>query len=845
MLHRVEPAEIARSGRPARHSPAVPVALALAVGILLDSRWSLAMSHWILLGTTLLALSAGLGRRRCSHAASAGLLSACAALGGAWHHWHWECVVANEIGLWARDEDQIVRLTGKVIERPLCLILRDESPWQVPERTAFLLECRSLDRPGESQPVAGRVRVTVVGRVDLLEIGDLVALTGRLSRPEPPANPGEFDLPRWLRAQGIHAVLRVVTPEAIVVSGQERSLRDQVARVRAGIRQRAEHLMSSRLSPETAPVAQSLLLGTRSGLDEELRRAFAESGTLHVLAISGMNVGLLWAWMWFLFRMLRYPPGSSLLVILVLLPGYAFITDANPPVVRATIVAMVLAWGQLIRRQSNHWNSLALAAILVLGWRPSDLFNPGAQLSFIAVASILLAAGATKEIRETLAGDESPSDGSAGIRALRWLIRRLIESGVIGLAVWTTTSPLIAAQYHLVSPIGFVLNVVLSPLIAVMFWLGYSFLLLGLISPEYLGGLGTPFDLTLGWFLGAVRAAAELKMGHSYVSAPPLWWTVGFYLVTVLLVTIDHWRGTVFWSPRGLLAWSVAGLLLTLRPTGSQDLRCTVLAVKHGLSILIELPGGTTLLYDAGSMLGRERTAQIIQRALWANGQTRLDAVIVSHADADHCNAIPRLAEVIPIGQLMVHRTFLDWSQQPVAEAIEQVSGAGIPVRLISAGHRIEIAPGVLLEVLHPSPAFQSPGDNANSLVLCMEYAGRRILLTGDLENDGLYHLLLQPPRDVDVLLAPHHGSVTANPADLARWARPEWLIASSRDAGVIERLEPRFGPATQVLATARDGAIQCRITPQGELQVETFRSRRSEPAPTPRGTRASPDPSG
>ncbi|MBC8117830.1 MAG: ComEC/Rec2 family competence protein, partial [Candidatus Saccharimonas sp.] len=301
--------------------------------------------------------------------------------------------------------------------------------------------------------------------------------------------------------------MRVVT--------RERNLCDWLAVLRAKARRRAETLIARHLGERTAPVAQSLLLGSRVDLDRDVRRAFAESGTLHVLAISGMNVGLLWGWLWFLCRGLRMSASVSLMVVIGLLPAYAVLTDANPPVVRATIVAVVLACGQLTGRGGSAWNSLALAALFVLAWNPSDLFNSGAQLSFLAVFAILIAMSFLRSLRGTLVEADAPLDGGPlWRRGLKWLTRKIVESYAIGAAIWLVTSPLIASQFHLVSPIGFVLNVLLSPLIAVMFWLGYSFLLLGLVSSVLFGWLGTPFDLTLGWFLSAVEASARLDLGH-------------------------------------------------------------------------------------------------------------------------------------------------------------------------------------------------------------------------------------------------------------------------------------------------------------------------------------------
>lgn len=829
MLHIFEPVAKPTVTSRFHRSPTVPIAGAVMLGIVVDRLSPLSLMIWLLLTSCILLLAAvsfALQRRTVSAVL---LLLGCVGTGAVWHHRYWNCLAEDDVSAWATERGQLARLMAKVVRAPQIVKVPDaeHTPWRAAERTTAVVECRALLSETEgSQSVSGRARLSIDGRFDELFIGDVVEITGELVHPALPSNPGDFDSREWLRAQGLHCIVATESVAAVRIIDRERTLFDRLAILRAKARTRAEDLIARNLGARTAPVAQSLLLGSRIDLDRDVRRAFAESGTLHVLAISGMNVGLLWGWLWLLCRVLRRSTTFSLIAVLCLLPAYATLTDANPPVVRATIVAVVLAFGQLAGRGGSAWNSLALAALFVLVWNPSDLFNSGAQLSFLSVFAILLAMSFLRSLRRTLIDADAPLDGGPLWRSgLRWLGLKIMESYAIGAAIWLVTSPLIASEFHLVSPIGFVLNVLLSPLIAVMFWLGYSFLLLGLVSPVLFGWLGVPFDLTLGWFLSAVEFSAQVDLGHAYVPAPPAWWLVGFYVVALSLVLLDRYRGHLFWSPRATLTWIVIGLALSLRKPSADSLTCTVMSVGHGLSVLIECPNGRTLLYDAGGMTGGNRVARTVEEVLWASGHSRIDAVVVSHADADHCNALPELIEVVPMRTMFVHRTFLDWSQQPVAESLDSFTTARVNIQLLAAGQSLLIDPQVSVRVLHPAPGYRASKDNPNSVVLSIEYAGRRIVLMGDLEREGLDHLLRTPRLDTDVLLAPHHGGLKANTTDLARWATPEWVIASSSDPTVEERLAPRYGPAARVISTANRGAIRCRITPEGDLSVDPFRT--------------------
>src|SRR5262249_17309577 len=157
--------------------------------------------------------------------------------------------------------------------------------------------------------------------------GDVVSIVGTLRLPAEPLNPGDFDYRTWLKSQGVRAILHVESTEAIRPLRRESSLGDLWGRFRQRLRQRAQQLFLSHLSPETAGVAETLLLGGRRRLDDELRQAFVDSGMLHVLAISGVNVALLGLWLTILARLAGCSSRQCLLISVIGLVIYAAVTD--------------------------------------------------------------------------------------------------------------------------------------------------------------------------------------------------------------------------------------------------------------------------------------------------------------------------------------------------------------------------------------------------------------------------------------------------------------------------------------------------------------------------------------
>ncbi|MBI3462031.1 MAG: MBL fold metallo-hydrolase [Planctomycetes bacterium] len=253
-------------------------------------------------------------------------------------------------------------------------------------------------------------------------------------------------------------------------------------------------------------------------------------------------------------------------------------------------------------------------------------------------------------------------------------------------------------------------------------------------------------------------------------------------------------------------------------------LECTTLSVGHGCAVVLELPGGQTLLYDAGQLGMPSRGARTIAGFLWLRGITRIDAVIVSHADVDHYNALPELLQRFPIGAVYVSPVMFREKSAALDALKTAIEDAGTELRLLSAGDELDAGSDCRLRVLHPPATGVLGSDNANSLVLAVEYAGRRLLLPGDLDSPGLDRLLSQDPLDCDVVLAPHHGSLRSNPPSFAAWSSPEWVLISGprhdRQPGVYEAYA---AAGARALRTAESGAIFVSID-KGGVAVDTWR---------------------
>jgi competence protein ComEC len=258
--------------------------------------------------------------------------------------------------------------------------------------------------------------------------------------------------------------------------------------------------------------------------------------------------------------------------------------------------------------------------------------------------------------------------------------------------------------------------------------------------------------------------------------------------------------------------------------TGHRQLDCTFVSVGHGSAVVMRLPGGQTLLYDAGCMGSPVFGERAISAVLWSQGIRHLDAVVLSHADADHYNALPGVLKKFSAGIVYVTPLMFDRQAAALTALAESIAAAGVPLEVIASGDRLHAADDCSIEVLHPPRKGVVGSDNANSIVLAIEFQGRRLLLTGDLESPGLDNVLAEQPYDCDVLMAPHHGSRFSDPPGMARWSTPEWVVISGSRAdwqpGVTAAYSSHGGT---VLHTAQSGAVRATIV-DGRLSVTAWR---------------------
>ncbi len=816
---------------PTSRRPLQPIALAAVVGIVADrlSGDSL-IAHglwlWWLSAAGCLTICLLLRRRTSSRWQATSLLLAVICLAGSWHHLRWNYYEHDHLARFNTEVPQPVCLQAVALDRLKWIPAPMSNPLRalpVGPRSEIQVRVTRVRDGRKWREVTGTCKLRVNGELREVMAGDELEVFALMGRLTPALNPGEYDWSLAERGAGRHCEIYCKSPACVTVTKVASGW--NVGRLLHQIGQRCERRLASYIRPSQSDLAQAIFLGARERLLQTDREAFLQTGTIHLLVVSGMHVGLLALAIWTIVSSGFLTRRTGLVLTACLVVGYALVVGGRPPVMRASVLVVLTLFSYAIGRRVSPANLLSAAALVVLAYNPTEIFRAGTQLSFLCVA-VLAAYGSvfqykksidplTRLIRETRPWYR---------KAMRWMMSNFAHTAAASLAIWLVVAPLVAYHFHITAPISVLITPLLWPLVAIALISGLAICFVGWLLPPFAWLLGELCSFCLWGTESIVTSARHLNGGNFYLPGPPGWWILVFY-IGLLAAALLFWP-RVRWTSLCSVAvlWVAIGLAAAGWNTPDEKLRCTFLAVGHGTCVVLELPGGETMLYDAGSLGSPDRATRTIAAFLWSRGITHLDAIVLSHADVDHYNALPGLLERFEVGTVYVSPLMFDpWIVDGRLDAPnylkQTLEDADIPLREIWINDHLRTASDdVTIEVLHPPQHGVAGQDNANSLLLAIHYAGQSILLPGDLESPGIEAVIAERPQTFDILLAPHHGSRHSDPPGFAAWCTPKWVIVSgprtSPDQQVTTVSYEQVG--AQVLHTANVGAVQFALDTQG-----------------------------
>lgn len=630
-----------------------------------------------------------------------------------------------------------------------------------------------------------------------LSPGDRCEITGTLQTPSPPTNFAQFDYRRYLQEQhifwilrpkqsGLHCQQAKTTPPYLIL---QRWRQTQITR------------LESTIEPELAGIMIALLFGERTIIEGDVLEAYQRLGVIHLLAVSGLHVGMVVAAVFYTLIRLGVTRERTMELLLLLLPLYIIIAGAAPSVIRASLMAMVVLVCLRIRTRVPPLVGMIAVYMSYLLINPFVIFHLGFQLSFLVSFGLVLSA---RLIRQRY---QDPLGQLLAVTILSQLL----------------ATPLLLRHLYEFSWISIPLNIVYIPFVTlcVLPLSVVAFLLSSFIPSSFNFPL-----LLLEWMVPYAHrwltSLAQLKWSSLIIGKPPFLLVLSLYVV-VVYGCLSWEQGERKWWLKPLSCFLMLLLGQMGAPYVDSRAKVTMLDVGQGDSYLIELPyrkevylidtGGTISFFDEEWRRRRrpfDVGANVVVPALKERGISRVDRLILSHGHIDHIGGAYALSQAIKIDQVL-------YGKGPIAGERERE----IVQELIAQGGKmIVVEEGLWWSSGSSRFAVLSPTGselelNARSIVLYAELGGISFLFTGDLEEEGERRIVSAYPHlQVDILKIGHHGSRTSTSEPFLTQLTPKAVFISVGKNN-------RFGhPHLEVMERLRDRGIMIWRSDQGAVRL-------------------------
>lgn len=605
------------------------------------------------------------------------------------------------------------------------------------------------------------VQITVYRKEVTALPGDRVTFRGKIFPLKAYQVPGSFDYKRYLINQGITATGYAKEP----ITGQETTTYYRINR----LRQRISLWITHHVTPQNQGLVEALLVGKRQRISQEVNEALTVSGTLHLVAISGLHMGLVAGWSFFMVRLLLtfFPPLSllhdnrRLAALLTLLPVvvYGSLAGWSISTQRAGLMVGLYLLAMALGRLGQGWRALIWAAMILLLCYPYELFQAGFQLSFTAVAGLLFLF-------------------SRMGKATGWLEKGgMFLSATLFMAL--VTLPVVLHHFHRLTPYGIIGNLLAVPWISLVSApLGLLSLLVAPIHPAGAENILGLMEGSLSLFRQWVEWIAQWPGAWQRMAGPSLS-GLGLWLI------LTAWSGMVRTMKGGLFLFGLAlfGLFFPHpSPAPKGWLHVAALDVGQAQSVLLRTPQDTWSVIDAGGVVTPRFNSgeAVISAYLWHYGVQALERIIISHPQIDHMAGAQQLIRNFSVRELWVGSFRQQEEQNPhFRKLLEQAKKSKVAIHRFD--HGTTQREGETSFHVFPPLMNKADGDlNDRSLVLLVTHGRHRFLFPGDVESAGEQWLLGQPSfSPVTLIMAPHHGSRSSSSRSFVEATSPQHVIFS------------------------------------------------------------------
>lgn len=661
----------------------------------------------------------------------------------------------------------------------------------------YLQNCMFQDSSRMMQ-LPGQVVVFSVKDTESLKLGNQIRLTGKLIKIQPPANFGQFNSVVYYNSRNIYYQYKQSSCQ--VINSDYWHYRNGLRKMRDTMEQVYLYYLGER----DAGIISAMVLGQKTYLEEDRKELYQENGIAHILAISGLHVGLLGMLVYKRLRRLLLPAPFCAGISIWLLISYGMLSGMGSAALRAIIMLIVTIIGDMIGRTSDMLTSMGLAGFFMLLMNPIQLLDAGFLLSYGAIVGI---GGIAPALEKIMPGNH-------------WLAQGFRS----GLAVQLGTTPILLYFYYELAPYFIILNLLVIPLMSVLLPCAIA---VGTVG-YYVQLVGKLFRIPVVFILKVYdwlcSSCSGLPVSNLVIGKPSVMAILIYYVILMLaLYCLQNQR----WKQTGILFFIV---LLMVCFVPEEEPGISMLDVGQGDCIYMNT-GEHHYLIDGGSSSVGKVGQYRIEPFLKAKGVGRLDGVILTHMDTDHISGVEELLNRgYPIDTLILGDIKDKTQYDDIIVLAEQ---NGTVVQYMAIGDKITDNNCSMI-CLHPVSGYEEENTNANSIVLDVTMGNRHMLFTGDLGQEQEKEILSNPyiktrlqNTRYALLKVGHHGSKNSSGEEFLAVIKPDIAIISCGEDNsyghphreTLERLEE---VESEFYVTMEQGEIDILILENG-MEVHGF----------------------
>ncbi len=660
------------------------------------------------------------------------------------------------------------------------------------EKGKYVISIKRIKSLDFSKNLDEKTMLKIIGPCDL-ELGDRIEFRGVLKRAMGNTNPNLYNYRNNLLSKKIHTTMTIKKDSLCTISSLNKSFK---YRIQIGFRNHVERTFDRYLEDENSELLKGIVLGDHNYLDEEDLKVYRDLGLAHLLAVSGLHIGIIAGALIYLISRIGIKKNINGIITIIILWTYGYLIGMPVSIMRANIMFSTLILAGSIAEPYDSLNALFFSFTILLIYNPLNILSLGFKLSYIASFSIICFSGKVKSYFY-------PYEN------------KFVSSLSLLLALYTGTLIIQIYYFNKFSPMAIISNIVIAPLIFIVLVLAGALILIQLIASPLGPILGYVVNKSLNlhsFFLDLLHRNNFLTLT---LRSPKLGEIILLYtLIFIVMELIDlkyykeELRKTIYLYLILLLPiiFSIVAL--------DRSIEIDFIDVGQGDACLIKTRGGNYLVDTGGNVFGDYDIGENISLPyLQKQGIKNLEGIFISHFDLDHCKALPLLVE-----NLNVKRVFISY-RDPESQIYNYIINTSTPVILLEDGDSFKLDKNTYIDVISPCEDDLGRGlsPNNQSLVFNLIYNDKKLLFTGDIEKEIEGSMIDKLSEDIDLIKIPHHGSISSSTEEFIKKLSPRLAVISvgrnnnfgHPHSDVIHRLESLN---TEIYRTDINGMIRVRL---------------------------------